>query len=164
MHDSNCQLGRVEAMGAKFMQLEELRELKNKVRANTMPSEKNTFDWDGGGKGTFRHMEYKPTRFSWYTPLNTARSRLLDEALQKDLMSPLRKSQTLPNAYMKKDCRYHCNYGRTSNECATFKDKIEEFIQVSHLRWFVKRNDVSNSCSELMMYDDRRECHWAREK
>ena len=67
------------------------------------------------------------------------RARILEEALNTDLITAPRRAPTPPNANTTKHCRYHQNYGHTTEECFTLKDKIEELIQVGHLRRFVKR-------------------------
>ena len=69
------------------------------------------------------------------------RARILEEALNADLISPPRKVPTPPHADTTKHCRYHRNYGHTTEECFTLKDKIEDLIQAGHLKRFVKRED-----------------------
>jgi len=55
-------------------------------------------------------------RFTRYAPLTVARSRILDEALQVDLIPPPCKTITPPNADMTKYCRYHRNHGHTTED------------------------------------------------
>jgi len=54
--------------------------------------------------------------FTRYAPLTVARSRLLDEALQADLIPPPYKTTTPPNADMTKYFRYHRNHGHTTKD------------------------------------------------
>ena len=84
-----------------------------------------------------RPQEPRQARFTRYTPLYVPRSRLLDEALQADLIPPPRKITTPPNADMTKYCRYHRNHGHTIEECKAFQDKIEELVRAGHFRYFV---------------------------
>jgi len=67
------------------------------------------------------------------------RARILEEALNTDLITAPRRVPTPPNANTTKHCWYHRNYGHTTEDCFTLKDKIEELIQAGHLRRFVKR-------------------------
>ena len=80
-------------------------------------------------------------RFTRYASLTIARSRLLDEALQADLISPPRKTTTPPNADMTKYCRYHRNHGHTTEYCKALQDKIEELVRAGHFRRFIRRDD-----------------------
>ena len=82
--------------------------------------------------------------FTRYAPLNIPRSRLLDEALQADLIPPPRKTTTPPNADMTKYCRYHRNHGHTIEDCKAFQDKIEELVHVGHFRRFIRKDGHSS--------------------
>jgi len=64
-----------------------------------------------------RPREPHQPRFTRYAPLTIARSRILDETLQADLIPPPRKTTTPPNADMTKYCRYHRNHGHTTEDC-----------------------------------------------
>ena len=81
-----------------------------------------------------------------YTPLTIERGRILDEALNAELIPPPRKVASPNNVDRRKQCRYHLNNGHSTEECQDLKDKIEELIQAGHLRRFV-RNDRDTRCS-----------------
>jgi len=89
--------------------------------------------------------EPRQPRFTRYAPLTVARSRILDEALQADLIPPPRKTTTPPNADMTKYSRYHRNHGHTTEECKALQDKIEELVRAGHSRRFIRRDDHSSS-------------------
>jgi len=91
-----------------------------------------------------RPREPQQPRFTRYAPLNVPRSRLLDEALQADLIPPPRKTTTPPNADMTKYCRYHRNHGHTTEDCKALQDKIEELVRAGHFRRFIRREDHSS--------------------
>jgi len=78
-------------------------------------------------------------RFTKYTPLNTGRTRILEEALSTDLIKEPRRGVSPQDADRSKYCRYHRCHGHITGECATLKDKIEELIQVGHLQRYVAR-------------------------
>jgi len=81
-----------------------------------------------------RPQEPRQPGFTRYTPLNVPISRLLDEALQADLIPPPRKTTTPPNVDMTKYCRYHQNHDHTTGECKALQDKIEELVCAGHFR------------------------------
>ncbi|XP_068461695.1 uncharacterized protein [Phaseolus vulgaris] len=101
-----------------------------------------------------RHRPNRGPRFHSYTPLIVPRGKVLDEALQIELIPALKQSQTPPNADTSKRCQYHRNYGHTTEGCQTLKDKIEELVQAGHLRKFVKAT-VTISRSPQRDHDPR---------
>jgi len=88
-----------------------------------------------------RLREPRQPHFTRYAPLSVPRSRLLDEALQADLIPPPRKTSNPPNADMTKYYCYHCNNCHTIDECKTLQDKIEELVRVGHFCRFIRRDD-----------------------
>jgi len=70
--------------------------------------------------------------------LTTERGRILDEALNVELIPPPRKVASPNNANRRKECRYHQDSGHSTEECQALKDKIKELIQAGHLRRFVR--------------------------
>jgi len=91
-----------------------------------------------------RPCEPHQSRFTRYAPLTVARSCILDEALQADLIPPPRKTTTPPNVDMTKYCRYHRNHGHTTEECKALQDEIEELVRAGHFRHFIRREDHSS--------------------
>jgi len=86
-----------------------------------------------------RFKDFRQPKYNRYTPLVSNRARILEEALNTDLITTPRKVSTPPNADTTKHCQYHRNYGHTTEDCFTLKDKIEELIQAGHLRRFMER-------------------------
>jgi len=122
---------------AKYMQLEELREFRNQARAEAT-GEKNKEEKDPQGRSGQRGDKRRdnrdqPIRLSRYTPLTAERGRILDEALNAELIPPARKVVSPNNADRRKQCWYHRNCGHSTEECYTLKDKIEELIQAENL-------------------------------
>ena len=64
-----------------------------------------------------RYRPNRGPRFHSYTPLIVPRGKVLDEALQIELIPALKQSQTPPNADTSKRCQYHRNYGHTTEGC-----------------------------------------------
>jgi len=79
------------------------------------------------------HIDYHRSHiFQGYTPLIVPRGRVLDEAMQTELIPTLKQSQTLRNTDTSKHCHYHRNYSHSTKGWKALKDKIEELIQVGH--------------------------------
>ncbi|XP_068475223.1 uncharacterized protein [Phaseolus vulgaris] len=132
-----CNMDELRTRATKFMQIEEHINYHRKtyaentdkskgIRPPTVPTNRE------------RHRPNRGPRFHNYTPLIVPRGKVLDEALQIELIPALRQSQTPPNADTSKRCQYHRNYGHTTEGCQALKDKIEELVQAGHLRKFVK--------------------------
>ena len=68
-----------------------------------------------------RYRPNKGPRFHSYTPLIVPRGKVLDDALQIELIPALKQSQTPPNADTSKRCQYHCNYGHMTEGCQAFE-------------------------------------------
>ena len=135
-------LDELRKRATKYMQLEELREFRNQAHAEA-GGEKNKEEKDRQGRSSQRNDRRRenrdrPIRFSRYTHLTTERGRILDEALNAELIPPPRKVASSNNADRRKQCRYHQNTGHSTEECQALKDKIEELIQAGHLRRFVR--------------------------
>jgi len=104
---------------AKFMKLDELKEFRSQVRAEENLAKKNDRDWN-----MQRSKEGpRPSKFSKYIPLNTGRSRILEEVLSVELIPAPRKFPSPPLADQGKQCGYHRNHDHSTKECMTLKDK-----------------------------------------
>ena len=71
-------------------------------------------------------------------PLNANRGRILEEVLHAALSHARKKVSTVRYASTAKHCRFYQNYGHTTEECVTLRDRIEELIQAGHLKRFVQ--------------------------
>jgi len=91
-----------------------------------------------------RPHEPSQPHFTRYAPLTVARSRILDEALQADLIPPPRKTTAPPNAVMTKYCRYHRNHDHTTKDYKALQYKIEELVRAGHFHRFIRRDDHSS--------------------
>ena len=109
-----------------------------------------------------RPREPRQTRFTRYAPLTVARSRLLDEALQADLIPPPRKTTTPPNADMTKYCRYHRNHSHTTEDCKALQEKIEKRVRAGHFRCFIRRDDQPSRSHHPPLSDHRHPPHDSR--
>ncbi|XP_047178016.1 uncharacterized protein LOC124845034 [Vigna umbellata] len=89
--------------------------------------------------GGFKQREQpRGPRFQQYTPLNAPRARLLQEALNADLIREPKGRPMPPRTEDNKHYSYYKNMGHTTEECVTLKDKIEELIQAGQLKKYVK--------------------------
>jgi len=134
---------------AKLMQLEELREFRNQAWAEAggdkgREKENERQNWPSAGRGD-RHGDNRGSRFTRYTPLSADRGKILDDTLTADLNPQPRRAASPENVDQTCRCRYYRNSEHTTEECQALKDKIEELIQVRHLRRFVQgAEDRSN--------------------
>jgi len=95
-------------------------------------------------------------------PTNLASPDILNKALQADLIPPPRKTTTPPNVNMTKYCRYHRNYGHTTEDCKAFQDKIEELVCAGHFCCYIRRDDHSSRSRHPPRSDHRRPPHDSR--
>jgi len=71
--------------------------------------------------------------------LNVEQSRILQEALNINLLPLPKKIPSPPNVDPNKYCRYHGNYGHVTKECVALKNKIEKLSRAGHLKQFMRR-------------------------
>ncbi|XP_068482612.1 uncharacterized protein [Phaseolus vulgaris] len=143
--DSLCKkpatsLDELRQRASKFMQMEELREFRNRVRIDG--SERKQTEKDSRPMVRRAREEFRSRRFQQYTPLNTNRARVLQEAMSTELIPPPRKARTPENADRAKHCEYHKNHGHHTEECIGLKDRIEELVQAGQLKRFVQGGNV----------------------
>jgi len=85
-------------LATKFTQLEELQDYWNQVRIKT-GAEREKDKGKGkekGNRSTFgKNMEAREPHFQHYTPLNTDRGQVLEEALNANLLPPQGRYQDL---------------------------------------------------------------------
>jgi len=129
---------------ADYVRMEEMQTLHTKFCNDYAATTANPTPQPNPRLDTYPREPRQPC-FTRYAPLTVARSRILDEDLQADLIPPPRKTTTPPNADMTKYCRYHRNHGHTTEECKALQDKIEELVCAGHFRRFIRRDDHSSS-------------------
>nr|KYP31609.1 hypothetical protein KK1_047978 [Cajanus cajan] len=92
-------------------------------------------------------------KYSHYTPLNTSRSAILEQALASEVLAIPKRASTPPRADTTKSCRYHRNRGHSTDECSALKDKIEDLIKQGQLQGFVDRPNSSKYSNQSRRYD-----------
>jgi len=104
----------------QYMQVEELRELakveQNQVRRNDRERDQNPPRYREPPRGQ---------RFARYTPLTAGRARILEEALNTELIPELRKCLSPPNADQSKYCQYHRNHDHKIGELQPSEIKLK---------------------------------------
>jgi len=88
-----------------YISMKEMKTLHTKFYTDYMPSAPKTDK--PPSRSDSKPRELRPPQFSRYAPLSVPRSRLLDEALQADLIPPPRKTLNPLNIDMTKYCKYH---------------------------------------------------------
>ncbi|XP_068483271.1 uncharacterized protein [Phaseolus vulgaris] len=142
--DSLCKkpainLDELRQRASKFMQMEELREFRNQVRVDG--GEKRVTEREHPPVARRAREEFRARKFQQYTPLNTNRARILQEAMAAEIIPSPRKARTPERADRTKHCEYHKNHGHHTEECIGLKDKIEELIHAGQLKRFVQRGN-----------------------
>jgi len=144
--DSLCKkpvnnLDELRTRATKFMQMEELKEFRSTTRSDTQ--EKKYIDKERvlAPRRDSKFKDSRQPKYNRYAHLISNRARILEEALNADLIATPQRVPTPPNTDTTKHCRYHQNYGHATKDCFTLKDKIEELIPARQLRRFVKREE-----------------------
>ncbi|XP_020230501.1 uncharacterized protein LOC109811243 [Cajanus cajan] len=111
----------------------------------------------GRGKEiTLRDRPIRGPKYTHYTPLNTRRAAVLEQALTSEVLAVPKRASTPPRADTSKSCWYHRNREHSTEECAALKDKIEDLIKQGKLHNFVDRSGSSQTRSSYQpRYQDR---------
>ncbi|XP_020240503.1 uncharacterized protein LOC109819251 [Cajanus cajan] len=120
----------------KYMQMEELAEFRNQARAEVSAKVEKPAKSSYRSRPKDLVSRDKPIRgprYSHYTPLNTTRSVVLDQALVSEVLAVPKRASTPPRADTSKSCKYHRNRGHSTEDCAALRDKIEDLIKQGHL-------------------------------
>ncbi|GAU40562.1 hypothetical protein TSUD_35790 [Trifolium subterraneum] len=88
--------------------------------------------------GKVREAKPLKSQFTYHTPLNAHRDRILSEISNAEFKSAgIRFPKQLPakpNVDKKKFCRFHKSYGHVTDDCVHLKDSIEILIQKGYAR------------------------------
>ncbi|GAU11232.1 hypothetical protein TSUD_342220 [Trifolium subterraneum] len=91
--------------------------------------------------GKVREAKPPKSQFTYHTPLNAPRDRILSEISNAEFKSAgIRFPKQLPakpNVDKKKFCRFHKSYGHVTDDCVHLKDAIEILIQKGYARQYV---------------------------
>ncbi|GAU40531.1 hypothetical protein TSUD_366960 [Trifolium subterraneum] len=91
--------------------------------------------------GKVREAKPPKSQFTYHTPLNAPRDRILSEISSAEFKSAgIRFPKQLPakpNVDKKKFCRFHKSYGHVTDDCVHLKDAIEILIQNGYARQYV---------------------------
>ena len=95
--DSLCKkpainLDELRKRASKFMQMEELREFRNQVRVDG--GEKRVIEREHPPVARRAREEFRSRKFQQYTPLNTNRARILQEAMAAEIIPSPRKARS----------------------------------------------------------------------
>ncbi|XP_020223144.1 uncharacterized protein LOC109805469 [Cajanus cajan] len=116
----------------KYMQMEELAEFRNQARAEVAAKPKKPAENNFRSRLKELVPRERPPhgpKYSQYTPLNTSRSAILEQALASEVLAVPKRASTPPRADTNKSCRYHRNRGHSTDDCSALKDKIKDLIK-----------------------------------
>ncbi|GAU48076.1 hypothetical protein TSUD_81360 [Trifolium subterraneum] len=95
--------------------------------------------------GKVREAKPPKSQFTYHTPLNAPRDKILSEISNAEFKSAgIRFPKQLPakpNVDKKKFCRFHKSYGHVTDDCVHLKDAIEILIQKGYARQYVDRQN-----------------------
>ncbi|GAU10782.1 hypothetical protein TSUD_424450, partial [Trifolium subterraneum] len=91
--------------------------------------------------GKVREAKPPKSQFTYHTPLNAPRDRILSEISNAEFKSAgigfPKQLPAKPNVDKKKFCRFHKSYGHVTDDCVHLKDAIEILIQKGYARQYV---------------------------
>ncbi|GAU46047.1 hypothetical protein TSUD_191180 [Trifolium subterraneum] len=91
--------------------------------------------------GKVREAKPPKSQFTYHTPLNAPRDRILSEISSAEFKSAgIRFPKQLPakpNVDKNKLCRFHKSYGHVTDDCEHLKDAIEILIQKGYARQYI---------------------------
>ncbi|GAU28822.1 hypothetical protein TSUD_21590 [Trifolium subterraneum] len=99
--------------------------------------------------GKVREAKPPKSQFTYHTPLNAPRDRILSEISSAEFKSAgIRFPKQLPvkpNVDKKKFCRFHKSHGHVTEDCVHLKDAIEILIQKGYARQYVDGQRAANN-------------------
>ncbi|XP_020233820.1 uncharacterized protein LOC109813935 [Cajanus cajan] len=136
--------------------MEELAEFRNQARVEVSAKPDKLAETNFRSRLKELIPREKPPRgprYSQYTPLNTSRSAVLEQALALEVLAVPKRASTPPRADRTKSCRYHRNRGHSTEECVALKDKIEDLIKQGKLHGFIDRPTSSRHADRSRRHD-----------
>ncbi|XP_020240412.1 uncharacterized protein LOC109819191 [Cajanus cajan] len=141
--DAPRDMDELRARAAGYIQMEEHAAFRDQVRgkgpAKPEQGHKDKVKVNNDSQFKKSARTNRAGRYDFYTPLNAPRVHILEEASNSNLLDLPPPGHTPNSADKSKHCRYHRNYGHTTDECRTLRDRIEELIQAGHLGHYVQR-------------------------
>lgn len=120
---------------AQFMQVEDMRDFRKQIRTKSSSVEMKVVD----EKLSSGKERLKGPRFSNYTSLSVLQAKILEEALNVDLLlTPRKKSTPLMSMVINIFCTIETSV-------TLLRDKIEELVRTNHLKYFVRKDQEEKS-------------------
>ncbi|XP_047155556.1 uncharacterized protein LOC124826699, partial [Vigna umbellata] len=137
----------LQATIAKFIRIEDLRSSRKKQQESPTNNNRKDVKRSSNDHKTDRSLRKESgwtPKYERYTTLNAPRAKVLEEALQAELLTVWQKA-TPKNANGSKVCRFHMNHGHDTKECNMVKDELERLIRVGYLQNYVKERASHNT-------------------
>ncbi|XP_020225281.1 uncharacterized protein LOC109807167 [Cajanus cajan] len=149
--DAPRDMDELRARAAGYIQMEEHSAFRDQVRgkgpAKPEQGHKDKVKVNNDSQFKKPARANRSGRYDFYTPLNAPRVHILEEASNNNLLALPPPGHTPNNADKSKHYRYHRNYGHTTDERCTLRDRIEELIQAGHLGHYIQRQPGSRGGS-----------------
>ncbi|GAU43618.1 hypothetical protein TSUD_185110 [Trifolium subterraneum] len=133
----------VQTLDAFFELAQRYIKYEDKQKASEASSQREERRGDEKKREGGKVREAKPpkSQFTYHTPLNAPRDRILSKISNAEFKSAgIRFPKQLPakpNVDKKKFCRFHKSYGHVTDDCVHLKDAIEILIQKGYARQYV---------------------------
>jgi len=126
--DPSHNMDSLRARSSRYMSIEENAEARKRKSQPQAPGE------------SIRHPKrIRSGKYDRYTPLNTTRDTVLQEACNLELIRLPRPGRPQPGADPTLRCSYHQSIRHNTEECTKVHDLIEELVQFGALARFVQR-------------------------
>ncbi|GAU42325.1 hypothetical protein TSUD_25510 [Trifolium subterraneum] len=140
MNSSNLPSGTLNVK--KNKRLREVRRPKNQGEAGLSTNRDDCRGEDKKRDGKVREAKPPKSQFTYYTPLNAPRDRILAEISSVEFKSAgikfPKQLPAKPNVDKKNLCRFNKSYGHVTEDCLHLKDAIEILIQKGYARQYVE--------------------------
>lgn len=147
---------------ADFLQVEMNKEIgerqkeegRSSLRQSAPRRERREDRWEG------RPIKIRQ-RYEKYTPLSERQAQVLEtvkKKLREDMVTwpwTRREGPTQPKSGFY--CRFHKDYGHTTDECRHLKDEIERLIRFGHLKEFIYKDRERKRARPLQNSGDKRQ-------
>ncbi|GAU40245.1 hypothetical protein TSUD_219550 [Trifolium subterraneum] len=143
--------------GTKFQELVGIVEMASEVRrprnfevgGPSSQREERRGDEKKREGGKVREAKPPKSQFTYHTPLNAPRDRILSEISNAEFKSAgIRFPKQLPakpNVDKKKFCRFHKSHGHVTEDCVHLKDATKILIQKGYARHYVDDQRAANN-------------------
>ncbi|GAU19534.1 hypothetical protein TSUD_303470 [Trifolium subterraneum] len=128
-------------LAQRYIKYEDKQKASEVRRPKTFEREERRGDEKKREGGKVREAKPPKSQFTYHTPLNAPRDRILSDISSAEFKSAgisfPKQLPAKPNVDKKKFCRFHKSYGHVTEYCVHLKDAIEILIHKGYARQYV---------------------------